>query len=434
MDVHARSMELESVGFGSCAPTTHDQVWIHKWECQVVVESTTSNSTPSNLVAASSLLKFGAISFVEKAPAFQPFPRRSPVTKRLASSSIDHEQIRTAYNAKRTDGIQKLTGFQNTMSPRSLWEETVKATDGNAGKASSILNAWLSMCSDPTYANELFHLATKTDGNFSVAPDEVMLCLLATLMDENDDPRCDGLLKSAEKLSNKDAKGWRKLQAAARRRKRFSTLSEAQSQVQKSLGTAHFHVVYESDELVVVNKPAGVSVTPEKQKNRMDLPQAIHMASRSVSTINRGVVHRLDRGTSGCWVVPKSNRSHARLLKEFFTRRIRKTYQCLVQPSLNTPVKGVLEELVDGKPAYSSYQILRQLQCGTLLQVETKTGRKHQVRVHCSRGLGSPIIGDTLYGGAPNDNLFLHAYAMEFLDSNIRVEAPLPLHWDSMLA
>jgi len=124
-----------------------------------------------------------------------------------------------------------------------------------------------------------------------------------------------------------------------------------------------------------------------------------------LSTLNRegrGLVHRIDRGTSGCIVLAKSNRMHARLLAQFFLRRSKKSYRALVcsgSPALST-TSGEISCRIDGRPAKSRHAFEERIGNHlTRIRVETEQGRRHQVRKHCTEGLNAPILLDPLYGG-----------------------------------
>jgi len=144
-----------------------------------------------------------------------------------------------------------------------------------------------------------------------------------------------------------------------------------------------------------------------KKASDKSLEECLLAQNIPLSTLNeegRGLVHRIDRGTSGCLVVAKTNRMHAILLAQFFLRRSKKSYQALVsssgtgrEPALGG---GVIDTPIDRRPAVSRYEF--ETSVGSHLswiRVETEQGRRHQVRIHCSEGLRAPILLDPLYGG-----------------------------------
>lgn len=398
----------------------------------------------------------------------------------------------------RKDGMSVLP----TSDPATLWQATAQAVDYNRGRAASILNAWLATASSSSFSNdrsidwaeELLQIATpatastkksntrpkksnstkrnshnnegsnKSINNFTVIPDQVTYCLMAALWDEHQhdlqqgqnsntkddyvsaaEARVEEYLRLAATLSHaSDSSSWRKLQAAARRRHRYPTFQAAETALQQTLRDDSYAVLYESDTIAVLNKPAGITVIPAKhakQNKHSDLSSLLQTTVTCMATIHRGVLHRLDRGTSGCWIVAKTNRAHAHWVKHFFTRRVDKSYLCLVEGNpRNDAGNNSIALPVDGQPALSYYHVVRHVgtdaNCRTLLQVDTKTGRKHQVRVHCAQGLGCPIVGDDRYGngkGHGNPPLLLHASTVACGDILPPVQAPLPKHWEPYL-
>ena len=250
-------------------------------------------------------------------------------------------------------------------------------------------------------------------------------------------------------------------------------------------------VIYEDADLAVINKPAGMMVHAgsgqnEEARNRGTLVNALLYRFKALSAtggdLRPGIVHRLDKETSGLIVVAKNDRTHAALAELFSSRQIKKTYIALVQGAverargtINSNVgrdpqrrtRMTTKPLGDARAAVSHYEVVRRLanRFGkfTLVRVRIETGRTHQIRVHMA-SIGHPVVGDTLYGGsgqltdqvasqaatskaarrkAEPERLrlgrnFLHAAQLEFPHPGtgklLQLEAPLPAELEEFLS
>jgi len=193
-------------------------------------------------------------------------------------------------------------------------------------------------------------------------------------------------------------------------------------------------VLYEDADLVAIDKPAGMVVHAGAGVHSGTLVNALLHRFADLSgvggALRPGIVHRLDRFTSGVLLVAKHDAAHRRLAEQFAGREVRKTYLTLVQgevkalsgrierPIARDPVHRtrMTARLAEGRAAWSEYRVLRKFAGFTLLEVRIGTGRTHQIRVHLA-SIKHPVVGDTLYGAAAQPQLgryFLHAHRIEF--------------------
>ena len=217
---------------------------------------------------------------------------------------------------------------------------------------------------------------------------------------------------------------------------------------------ASFGIAYEDDALVVVDKPAGVVVHPARGHRQGTLAQALAgRASGGEERWRAGIVHRLDRDTSGLLVVAKSDEVHRRLKAALAAREIRREYLALVEG--RPPARsGTIEAPIGRdrrhrtrmstdsdapKPAITHFEFERSLPQATLLRVRLQTGRTHQIRVHL-KAIGHPVCGDPDYGHKGLYGLrrqFLHATRLAFAHpttgAGIDIVSPLPADLETAL-
>jgi 23S rRNA pseudouridine1911/1915/1917 synthase len=212
-------------------------------------------------------------------------------------------------------------------------------------------------------------------------------------------------------------------------------------------------VVYEDDDVLVVNKPSGLVVHPAPGHWRGTLVNALLARGDHYGGIagvaRPGIVHRLDRDTSGLLIVARNDAAQAGLMAQLKARRVRKTYLALVQGSVAAAIGRIeapigrdpkdrkrMAVVPDGRPATTGYRVRERFRDWTLLELDLVTGRTHQIRVHCA-ALGHPVAGDQVYGTGtarrgPDglQRLFLHAWRLELVSPSsarlVRVEAPIP--------
>lgn len=214
-------------------------------------------------------------------------------------------------------------------------------------------------------------------------------------------------------------------------------------------------IVYEDADLLVVDKPAGLTVHPAPGHARHTLVNALLAHCSDLSgvggVLRPGIVHRLDKDTSGLLFVAKNDRAHAGLSRQLKERSVEKAYLALVRGRLEQ-AEGVIEGAIGrdprnrrrmavvegGRPARTAYRVREYLDGMTLVEVMPSTGRTHQIRVHFAAA-GHPIVGDALYG-KPSDLIgrqFLHAYRLAFrhpADGRaIELESPLPADLEQAL-
>jgi len=173
-------------------------------------------------------------------------------------------------------------------------------------------------------------------------------------------------------------------------------------------------IVYEDDDLVVVNKPSGMVVHPALGHSSGTLVNALMYHYQTLSNINgenrAGIVHRIDKDTSGLLVVCKTNFAHQSISEQLKTKECKRTYFAIVTGSIShnlgridAPIgrdpenRQKMAVVENGKPAVTNFKVIDRFKNFTLLEVSLETGRTHQIRVHMAY-INHPVVGDPLYG------------------------------------
>jgi len=209
-------------------------------------------------------------------------------------------------------------------------------------------------------------------------------------------------------------------------------------------------ILFEDDDLIVINKPAGLTVHPGAGQRDHTLVNALLSHCATLSGIGGkerpGIVHRLDKETSGCLVVAKNDIAHRELSKQCAARTLEKIYLALVAGKLRKPA-GVIEEKIGrhpvhrqrmqvtsvrGRTAKTEYRVIRSSDQASLIECRLHSGRTHQIRVHLHH-LGHPVVGDKIYAPRFAKNFarqMLHAWKLGFRHPRTgewkHFEAPLP--------
>ncbi|MCM1264651.1 MAG: RluA family pseudouridine synthase [Candidatus Gastranaerophilales bacterium] len=195
-------------------------------------------------------------------------------------------------------------------------------------------------------------------------------------------------------------------------------------------------IVYEDDNIAIINKPSGMLTHPtSKEKNNTLVNALLGRYGNNLSDLNgeyrRGIVHRLDRNTSGLLIIAKNNNAHAKIAEMIKQRSIEKRYLTIVKgvidndTIINEPIgrsKSHPNKMMvtpDGKPSLTEVKIIEQLNNATYLDINLKTGRTHQIRVHLAY-IGHPVFNDTLYGFGKmkikTEEQVLQSYKLKFLN------------------
>ena len=217
-------------------------------------------------------------------------------------------------------------------------------------------------------------------------------------------------------------------------------------------------VIYEDSDIIVVNKPKGIVVHPANGNPDGTLVNAImNICKDSLSgiggKIRPGIVHRIDKDTSGLLIIAKNDKAHINLSEQIKNRKITKKYVALVRgvikennATIDMPIgrsdkdRKKMAVKKDGKNAVTHFDVIKRYNGYTYLDIKIDTGRTHQIRVHLSE-IGYPIVGDGVYSNGKNpfgvEGQMLHAKSLEFkhpiTGEVLKLEAPLPEYFKDVL-
>lgn len=217
-------------------------------------------------------------------------------------------------------------------------------------------------------------------------------------------------------------------------------------------------IIYEDRDIIVVNKPKGMVVHPANGNPDGTLVNAImSICKDSLSgiggEIRPGIVHRLDKDTSGILIVAKNDKAHINLSEQIKEHKVKKTYIALVKgivkennATINMPIgrsekdRKKMAVTKKGKEAITHFKVLKRYDKYTLLEINIETGRTHQIRVHLSQ-IGYPIVGDEVYSKGKNEwnikGQCLHAKSLDFkhpiTNEDMHLEAKIPQYFEEVL-
>ena len=217
-------------------------------------------------------------------------------------------------------------------------------------------------------------------------------------------------------------------------------------------------IIYEDKDIIVVNKPKGMVVHPANGNSDGTLVNAIMAICKDSLSgiggeIRPGIVHRLDKDTSGLLIVAKNDMAHVNMSEQIKRHEVKKTYIALVrgvvkenEATIDMPIgrsnsdRKKMAVNKNGKNAVTHIKVLKRYDKYTLLEINIETGRTHQIRVHLSH-IGYPVIGDYIYSNGKNEfgivGQCLHAKSLEFkhpiTGKDMKLEAPLPEYFEKVL-
>lgn len=217
-------------------------------------------------------------------------------------------------------------------------------------------------------------------------------------------------------------------------------------------------IIYEDRDIIVVNKPKGMVVHPANGNPDGTLVNAIMAICKDSLSgiggeIRPGIVHRLDKDTSGILIVAKNDKAHINLSQQIKEHKVKKTYIALVKgivkennATINMPIgrsekdRKKMAVTKKGKEAITHFKVLKRYDKYTLLEINIETGRTHQIRVHLSQ-IGYPIVGDEVYSKGKNEwnikGQCLHAKSLDFkhpiTNEDMHLEAKIPQYFEEIL-
>ena len=217
-------------------------------------------------------------------------------------------------------------------------------------------------------------------------------------------------------------------------------------------------IVYEDNDILVVNKQKGLVVHPGNGNPNGTLVNAVMAHCKDSLSgiggeIRPGIVHRIDKDTSGLLIIAKNDKAHINLSEQIKNHEVKKTYLALVrgrikeqEATIDMPIardeKNRIKMAVDknGKSAITHFKVLKKYENYTFLEVNIETGRTHQIRVHLSK-IGFPLVGDSVYSNGKNpfgvQGQMLHSYRLEFkhpvTGEILKLEAKLPKYFQDVL-
>lgn len=217
-------------------------------------------------------------------------------------------------------------------------------------------------------------------------------------------------------------------------------------------------IIYEDNDIIVVNKPKGMVVHPANGNPDGTMVNAIMAICKDSLSgiggeIRPGIVHRLDKDTSGLLIVAKNDLAHVNMSEQIKRHEVKKTYIALVrgvvkenEATINMPIgrsnsdRKKMSVTKNGKNAITHIKVLKRYDKYTLLEINIETGRTHQIRVHLAH-IGYPVIGDYIYSNGKNEfgaeGQCLHAKCLEFrhpiTEKEMKLEAPLPEYFENII-